>query len=154
MTLGSRAALAVGRLTPSIAETFCGASINWSDLLRQMVRRPLGIAISLAGLVVAHRLINPAPLPAGGTLVGGLIAYAIGTSRARFIGSALLGCLVASAVHAYSHVTEGRATSALETAGHVATDAAVGFGLGALLLLAAVAVDPGALKPSGSGRAT
>ena len=112
-----------------------------------VVRRALGVALSTTGLIAAQRILDPAPLPAAGVLIGGLVAYVFGRKGAFLVGGALVGCLVGSALHAYSHVSEGRADAAIETGRHVLADAGVGLFVGSILLLLALAVDRGGRDP-------
>lgn len=101
------------------------------------VRRVLGLVVAVAGLVLAQRVLDPAPIPAGGLLIGGLIPLALGRSRRPVALGAAIGCVVGALVHAYSHVREGRAAAPLETAGHVLADAGYGALVGGVLLLVA-----------------
>ncbi len=111
-------------------------------------RRWVGIAVAVTGMWLVQRLLDPAPIPALSTLAGGLVAYAVWNTRASIARGVALGLILGSLVHAASHVTEGRADSLPGTLLHVAADAALGLTLGVLLLFAALAFDPAALRGS------
>lgn len=105
------------------------------------MRRVLGVALAVFGLVIAQRLLNPAPMPAAGVLLGGLIPLALGWNRRALAVGTWLGCALGAVVHGYSHISEGRAEAPLELAGHVLADAGLGTLVGGLLLLVAMVVS-------------
>ncbi len=101
----------------------------------------IGVSVGTGVLLwIGHRLMNPLPIPAATTALGGLLALWLSRGRVNrwLVGGALAGGLAGAALHLFSHVSEGRMHPDEGLIGHVAGDALVGLLIGALCLAAVV----------------
>ena len=74
-------------------------------------------------------------------IAGGLLALWLCDSARWWAIGALAGWLMGARIHAYSHVSEGRAASGHELFVHVGADAGLGLVVGILILGVIAAVD-------------
>jgi len=104
------------------------------------MNRTLGLMLLTAAVVallsVAHAMMNPMPIAAATTGLGGLVAIWVFRRRTtRGIATcAAAGALVGTALHAYNHFIEGRMHPDEGLLSHVAADAALGIAIGAAAL--------------------
>lgn len=92
------------------------------------------LAVATVMLVIANRIVNPAPIPAVGMIAGGLLAFYV-RDRLRWLAiGAGAGWALGISVHTYSHFAEGRVTSGSELVSHVGANAALGFAVGTVAL--------------------
>jgi hypothetical protein len=92
------------------------------------------LAVATVMLVIANRILNPAPIPAVGMIAGGLLAFYV-RDRLRWMAmGAVAGWALGISVHTYSHFAEGRVTSGSELVSHVGVNAGLGFVVGAGVL--------------------
>jgi hypothetical protein len=92
------------------------------------------LAVATVMLVIANRILNPAPIPAMGMIAGGLLAFYI-RDRLRWLAiGAVAGWALGISVHTYSHFAERRVSSGSDLVAHVGVNAALGFVVGAVVL--------------------
>lgn len=91
-------------------------------------------------LVAADALLQPVPMPVGGAVLLGFIAYSMPRGTlCRCLISAAIGLAIGAAAHATSHILEQRVDSIGGMAMHVAGDAALSALVATVVLTIAIA---------------
>lgn len=98
------------------------------------------ILCGAAAIWLIDLVMQPIPMPAGGTIVFGVIGFWVVPKRWRMIGGLsgmAAGAALGTGLHVWSHVAEDRVESLASLLAHVAVDTAVSLLLaGATLALA------------------
>ncbi len=85
------------------------------------------VAVAVVLFIVADRLLQPAPIPAAGGVLGGIVGLWLTRSRSGVMFAVAFGIGVGTAIHLYTHVTGGSPAPVEGLFLHVAGDAAIGL---------------------------
>ena len=106
-----------------------------------LVRTISAGTLAIVGVIVAHQLMYPAPIPAPFAVTGGLIGLWVHGRWESLVAGVASGLLAGVAVHTMSHIVEGRVDSASLVFQHVMLDAAKGLVVAFAVLTLVVVVD-------------